>query len=152
MVAPHRAAAADHSRPRGARERCDDTQAASVVAPVRGCHILVRRPEGRYRPIVACGNAAIIWARQIAVERDCYAIAGCKQTTCVDCAAGCSGCLLTPSPPAEKATARHDQAGQASTDDGAGNAGDGRGEESVMGAILVVGVLPPIWPASLPSK
>jgi hypothetical protein len=31
----------------------------------------------------------------------------------------CSGDLLPPSPPAEKATARHDQAGQASTGDAA---------------------------------
>jgi hypothetical protein len=35
-------------------------------------------------------------------------------------------CGLTPaSPPAEKATARQDQAGKASTDDGAGDGGDG---------------------------
>ena len=32
-----------------------------------------------------------------------------------------SGDLLPPSPPAEKATAREDQAGQSSTDDGAGD-------------------------------
>jgi hypothetical protein len=31
------------------------------------------------------------------------------------------GGLLPPSPPAEKATARQDQAGQSSTDDGAGD-------------------------------
>jgi hypothetical protein len=37
-----------------------------------------------------------------------------------DCA-GSSGDLLLPSPPAEKATARQDQAGKASTSDGAGN-------------------------------
>ena len=36
--------------------------------------------------------------------------------------AGSSGDLLPPSPPAEKATARQDQAGQASTGDGARNA------------------------------
>jgi hypothetical protein len=35
--------------------------------------------------------------------------------------AGSSGDLLPPSPPAEKATASQDQAGQASTDDGAGD-------------------------------
>jgi hypothetical protein len=34
-------------------------------------------------------------------------------------AVGCSGDLLPPSPPGEKTTARQDQAGQASTDDGA---------------------------------
>ena len=33
-----------------------------------------------------------------------------------------SGNLLPPSPPAEKATARQDQAGKASADDGGGNA------------------------------
>src|SRR5262249_4958386 len=33
----------------------------------------------------------------------------------------CSGDLLTSPPPAEKATARQDQAGQSSTDDWAGN-------------------------------
>jgi hypothetical protein len=63
---------------------------------------------------------------------------------------------LPPSPPIEKATARKDQARQSRTGDGPGNAegrtADRRGEESVMGAILVVGVLPPIWPALLPSK
>jgi hypothetical protein len=32
--------------------------------------------------------------------------------------------LLTPPPPAEKASAREDQAGQASTGDGAGHAGN----------------------------
>jgi hypothetical protein len=42
------------------------------------------------------------------------------QTTCANCA-GRSGALLPPSPPAEKATANNDQAGQASTCDGAGN-------------------------------
>jgi hypothetical protein len=35
--------------------------------------------------------------------------------------AGCSGDFLTPSPPAEKAAARQDQAGKASARDGAGN-------------------------------
>src|SRR6516162_7603382 len=50
------------------------------------------------------------------------------RTTCVGCAAGCSGAFLPPpSPPAEKATARQDQAGKASTGDGAG---DGRGQGS----------------------
>ena len=33
--------------------------------------------------------------------------------------------LTSPSPPAEKATARQNQTGQASADDGAGNGGDG---------------------------
>jgi hypothetical protein len=37
--------------------------------------------------------------------------------------AGSSGALLSPSPPAEKATARQDQAGQASTGDGGGDGG-----------------------------
>ncbi len=35
--------------------------------------------------------------------------------------AACSGDLLPPSPPAEKATAREDQAGKASTGDWAGD-------------------------------
>jgi hypothetical protein len=35
----------------------------------------------------------------------------------------CSSSPLTPSPPAEKATARQDQAGQSRTGDGAGNRG-----------------------------
>src|ERR1700750_2654971 len=43
------------------------------------------------------------------------------QTTCSSCA-GCSGGLLPPSPPAEKASARQDKAGKASTGDGRGNA------------------------------
>ena len=34
---------------------------------------------------------------------------------------GAQTAFLPPSPPAEKATARQDQAGQASTDDGTGN-------------------------------
>ena len=44
--------------------------------------------------------------------------------------AGSSGDLLPPSPPAEKATARQDQAGQASTGDGAGNGREGVGERA----------------------
>ena len=43
-----------------------------------------------------------------------------QQTTSARYAAGNSGGFLPPSPPAEKATARQDQAGQPSTDDGAG--------------------------------
>jgi len=35
--------------------------------------------------------------------------------------AGCSGAVLPPSPPAEKATARQDQAGKARTGDGTGD-------------------------------
>jgi hypothetical protein len=38
---------------------------------------------------------------------------------------GCSGAFLPPSPPAEKTTARQDQAGKSSTDDGTGNRGGG---------------------------
>jgi len=34
---------------------------------------------------------------------------------------GCSGALLPPSPPAEQATARQDQAGKSGTDDGTGD-------------------------------
>jgi hypothetical protein len=41
----------------------------------------------------------------------------------VSAARECSGRLLPPPPPAEKATARQDQAGKASTGDGAGNGG-----------------------------
>jgi hypothetical protein len=41
------------------------------------------------------------------------------QTTCADCAAGSSGDLPPPSPPAEQATARQDQARQPGTCDGA---------------------------------
>ena len=37
------------------------------------------------------------------------------------CWAECSGAFLTPPPPAEKATARQDQAREASTGDGTGN-------------------------------
>src|SRR5262249_25771614 len=37
--------------------------------------------------------------------------------------ASCSGDVLPPSPPAEKATARQDQAGKSSTGDGTANAG-----------------------------
>src|SRR5262249_28452569 len=43
-----------------------------------------------------------------------------------------SGDLLSPSPPAEKASACEDQAGKASTDDGAGN-GRGRSLASEVG-------------------
>jgi hypothetical protein len=43
------------------------------------------------------------------------------QTTRADCA-GSSGDLLPPSPLAEKTTARQEQAGQTSADDGAGTA------------------------------
>src|SRR5499433_1743833 len=46
----------------------------------------------------------------------------------------CSGDLLPPSPPAEKATTRQDQAGQASTGDGAGN-GVGGYERDVAGGV-----------------
>src|SRR6516164_7789829 len=42
------------------------------------------------------------------------------QTTCADCAR-CSGDLPPPSPPAEKATACQNQAGQSRTGDGAGD-------------------------------
>jgi len=38
---------------------------------------------------------------------------------------GCSDDLLPPSPPAEKAAARKDQAGEASTGDGTRNSGGG---------------------------
>jgi hypothetical protein len=44
-----------------------------------------------------------------------------------------------------EASAGEDQTGQACTSDGAGNAGNGCGEESVMNAILVVAVLPKAW-------
>ena len=44
------------------------------------------------------------------------------QTTCA-CCAGSSGDLLTPSPPAEKASACHDQARQTGTNDGTGDGG-----------------------------
>jgi hypothetical protein len=42
------------------------------------------------------------------------------QTTCADCVESL-GDLLPPSPPAEQASARQDQAGQTSTGDGARN-------------------------------
>src|SRR5262249_11419006 len=56
------------------------------------------------------------------------------QTTCADCA-GSSGDLLPPSPPAEKT--HQDQAGEASTGDGAGDttAGDRRIVVSLKAAI-----------------
>ena len=44
-----------------------------------------------------------------------------------------SGDLLPPSPPAEKATAREDQARKASTGDGAGDSGCGRNCEAALG-------------------
>jgi hypothetical protein len=56
---------------------------------------------------------------RVLINRDCSAIAG-AQTTCADCA-GSSGDFLPPSPPAEKATARKDQARQTGTGDGAGD-------------------------------
>jgi hypothetical protein len=59
-----------------------------------------------------------------------------------------SGCSLTPSPPAEKATARQDQARQASTGDGAGDilnaAGktDGKGRDSETSHSSAEGKIP----------
>jgi hypothetical protein len=52
--------------------------------------------------------------------------AALRKLGAVICWAECSGDFLTPSPPAEKATARQAQAGQASTGDGAGDTNDGR--------------------------
>jgi hypothetical protein len=55
------------------------------------------------------------------VVQECFVGDGWpSQTMCVDCV-GCSGDLLPPSPPAEKATARQEQAGKASTGDGGGD-------------------------------
>jgi hypothetical protein len=59
---------------------------------------------------------------RVLINGDCSAIAGCRKRR-VRCA-GCSGDLLPPSPPAEEATARQDQAGQASTGDRAGDGGN----------------------------
>ena len=55
----------------------------------------------------ACGRAEVSGNRWL------------PRTTCVGCAAGCSGAFLPSSPPAEKATDSQDQAGEASTCDGA---------------------------------
>src|SRR5262249_43126764 len=44
-----------------------------------------------------------------------------SRQTSITSISGCSGNLLPPSPPAEKANARQDQARKASTGDGAGN-------------------------------
>jgi hypothetical protein len=49
-----------------------------------------------------------------------------RRTGAVLSAPRCSGALLPPSPPAEKASARQHQAGKASTDDGAGDEQRGR--------------------------
>ena len=57
---------------------------------------------------------------RVLINHDCSTIARCRKTTRTGCA-GCSGELLPPSPPAENATAREDEAGQASTSDGTGN-------------------------------
>jgi len=43
---------------------------------------------------------------------------------------GSSGALLPPSPPAEKATARQEQAGKSGTGDGSGNGREGVGERA----------------------
>jgi hypothetical protein len=56
---------------------------------------------------------------RVLINRDCSAIAGCRKRRVRVCVETLSD-LLPPSPPAEKATARQDQAGQSSTDDGAG--------------------------------
>jgi len=57
---------------------------------------------------------------RVLVNRDCSAIADCRIWR-VPIRGGSSGDLLPPSPPAENATTRQDQAGQASADDGAGD-------------------------------
>src|SRR5438067_2095500 len=65
---------------------------------------------------------------------------------CANCA-GCSGDLLTPSPPAEQATACQDQAGQPGTGDGAGHRGISINTASARWSILpldrALGVVPP---------
>jgi hypothetical protein len=56
------------------------------------------------------------------INRDCSAIAGCRKRRVRVCVETLSD-LLPPSPPTEKAAGRQDQAGQASTGDGARNGG-----------------------------
>jgi hypothetical protein len=60
------------------------------------------------------------WPRlgRVLINRDCSEIAGCPKRH-VKVARESSGSLLPPSPPAEQATACQDQAGQASSHDGA---------------------------------
>src|SRR6266700_6290094 len=52
--------------------------------------------------------------RRVLISRDCSASAGCRKRCATP--AECSGDFLTPSPPAEKATAREHQARQSDTD------------------------------------
>jgi hypothetical protein len=64
----------------------------------------------------ALGKERAMTRGRVLINRDCSAIAGRRKLP-LRCA-GCSGDFLPPSPPAEKATARQDQAGQASAGDG----------------------------------
>ena len=53
----------------------------------------------------------------------------------------CSSALLSPSPPAEKATTCEDQAGQASTGDGAGDGNQREGADAEPeGSPLAIGI------------
>ena len=80
-------------------------------------------------------SAKVVLGR-VLINRDYSAIAGCRERRVRNCA-GSSGDLLPPSPPAEKATASQDQAGQTGTGDGAGDGCDRGGERQDLGEKLV---------------
>src|SRR5262249_16007786 len=63
---------------------------------------------------------------RVLINRDCSAIGGCRNDAREACS-GSSGGLLPPSPPAEKATARQDQARQSGTNDGTRHTNAGNG-------------------------
>ena len=64
---------------------------------------------------------------RVLINRDCSAT-GCRKRRAR------SGDLLPPPPPGEKATARQDQAGKASTGDGRGDGGGGVEADEGFGA------------------
>jgi hypothetical protein len=87
----------------------DDFEVAEGDLPSSDAR-LAPRPGSRY------GNRGPEPPRTcVLINRDCSAITGCRKRR-VRCA-GSSGDLLPPSPPAEKANARQDQAGQSGTGD-----------------------------------
>src|SRR5262249_48919109 len=81
------------------------------------------------RPNLATGRGAFQLGR-VLINRDCSAVGCLPQTTRADYV-GCSGDLLPPSPPAEKATARQDQARKSGTGDGAWNGKTWNGKKCV---------------------
>jgi hypothetical protein len=95
----------------------------TLEAAVRGVH---RRSFGRAQRFRLLGGAVVNLPRDWDRSAPCPlgAHLASRKDVCGGCT-GCSGGLLPPSPPAEKATARQDQAGQAGTDNGTGD-GDAR--------------------------